>query len=78
MEVLTIPCNQTVGMKMYKTALLFMFCLNWLNQEGLAAAFGNGLSTACIVNMGAQVTSVICVEVRKLYFCLSIWLKSYS
>lgn len=32
-------------------------------QEGLAAAFGNGLSTACIVNMGAQVTSVICVEV---------------
>ncbi|XP_047265080.1 actin-related protein 9 isoform X8 [Capsicum annuum] len=33
-----------------------------VHQEGLAAAFGNGLSTACIVNMGAQVTSVICVE----------------
>ncbi|KAG6766213.1 hypothetical protein POTOM_030284 [Populus tomentosa] len=31
-------------------------------QEGLAAVFGNGLSTACIVNMGAQVTSVICIE----------------
>ncbi|XP_068326899.1 actin-related protein 9-like isoform X2 [Pyrus communis] len=30
--------------------------------EGLAAAFGNGLSTACIVKMGAQVTSVICIE----------------
>ncbi|KAL3727053.1 hypothetical protein ACJRO7_031888 [Eucalyptus globulus] len=33
-----------------------------VHQEGLAAAFGNGLSTACIVNMGAQVTSVICIE----------------
>ncbi|CAI9118234.1 OLC1v1019773C1 [Oldenlandia corymbosa var. corymbosa] len=33
-----------------------------VHQEGLAAAFGNGLSTACIVNLGAQVTSVICVE----------------
>ncbi|KAL4191398.1 hypothetical protein AMTRI_Chr07g80340 [Amborella trichopoda] len=33
-----------------------------VHQEGLAAAFGNGLSTACVVNMGAQVTSVICIE----------------
>ncbi|XP_059274854.1 actin-related protein 9 isoform X2 [Lycium ferocissimum] len=33
-----------------------------VHQEGLAAAFGNGLPTACIVNMGAQVTSIICVE----------------
>ncbi|CAN4120481.1 unnamed protein product [Withania somnifera] len=33
-----------------------------VHQEGLAAVFGNGLSTACIVNIGAQVTSVICVE----------------
>lgn len=33
-----------------------------VHQEGLAAVFGNGLSTACVVNMGAQVTSVICVE----------------
>ncbi|KAF6153224.1 hypothetical protein GIB67_036570 [Kingdonia uniflora] len=33
-----------------------------VHQEGLAAAFGNGLLTACIVNIGAQVTSVICVE----------------
>lgn len=32
-------------------------------QEGLAAVFGNGLSTACVVNIGAQVTSVICIEV---------------
>ncbi|KAF5179960.1 Actin-related protein [Thalictrum thalictroides] len=31
-------------------------------QESLAAVFGNGLSTACVVNMGAQVTSIICVE----------------
>ncbi|KAJ6792600.1 actin-related protein 9 isoform X1 [Iris pallida] len=30
-----------------------------VHQEGLAAAFGNGLSTACVVNIGAQVTSVI-------------------
>ncbi|XP_027116482.1 actin-related protein 9 isoform X1 [Coffea eugenioides] len=33
-----------------------------VHQEGLAAAFGNGMSTACIINLGAQVTSVICVE----------------
>ncbi|KAK6929809.1 Actin family [Dillenia turbinata] len=33
-----------------------------IHQEGLAAVFGNGLSTACVVNMGAQVTSVICIE----------------
>ena len=32
-------------------------------QEALATVFGNGLSTACVVNIGAQVTSVICVEV---------------
>ncbi|KAJ4967708.1 hypothetical protein NE237_014409 [Protea cynaroides] len=33
-----------------------------VHQEGLAAAFGNGLSTACVVNIGAQVTSIICIE----------------
>ncbi|GMH08483.1 hypothetical protein Nepgr_010323 [Nepenthes gracilis] len=33
-----------------------------VHQEALAAIFGNGLSTACVVNIGAQVTSVICVE----------------
>ncbi|KAF9606123.1 hypothetical protein IFM89_023176 [Coptis chinensis] len=39
-----------------------------VHQEGLAAVFGNGLSTACVVNMGAQMTSIICVE--------SLWMKS--
>ncbi|KAF3456836.1 hypothetical protein FNV43_RR01490 [Rhamnella rubrinervis] len=33
-----------------------------VHQEGLAAVFGNGLSTACVVNIGGQVTSVICIE----------------
>ncbi|XP_021721805.1 actin-related protein 9-like isoform X2 [Chenopodium quinoa] len=33
-----------------------------VHQEALATVFGNGLSTACVVNIGAQVTSVICVE----------------
>ncbi|XP_002529309.2 actin-related protein 9 [Ricinus communis] len=33
-----------------------------VHQEGLAAVFGNGLSTACVINIGAQVTSVICIE----------------
>lgn len=33
-----------------------------VHQEGLAAVFGNGLSTACVVNIGAQVTSVTCIE----------------
>nr|KYP60796.1 Actin-related protein 9 [Cajanus cajan] len=33
-----------------------------VHQEGLAAVFGNGLSTACVVNIGAQVTSLICIE----------------
>ena len=37
-------------------------------QEALAAAFGNGLSTACVVNIGAQVTQVVCVEVITLVF----------
>ncbi|XP_028780648.1 actin-related protein 9 isoform X1 [Neltuma alba] len=38
------------------------FGLAVVHQEGLAAVFGNGLSTACVVNIGAQVTSVICIE----------------
>lgn len=33
-----------------------------IHQESLATVFGNGLSTACVVNIGAQVTSIICVE----------------
>ncbi|BAT94714.1 hypothetical protein LR48_Vigan09g112000 [Vigna angularis] len=33
-----------------------------VHQEGIAAVFGNGLSTACVVNIGAQVTSLICIE----------------
>lgn len=44
----------------------FFFFLELVMQEGLAAVFGNGLSTACVVNMGAQVTSVICVEVTAI------------
>ncbi|KAF5811035.1 putative Actin family [Helianthus annuus] len=36
-------------------------------MESLAAVFGNGLSTTCVVNIGAQVTSVICVEVILTY-----------
>jgi actin-related protein 8 len=31
-------------------------------QESIAASFGAGFSTACIVDMGAQKTSVCCVE----------------
>jgi actin-related protein 8 len=42
------------------------FFLELVMQEGLAAVFGNGLSTACVVNMGAQVTSVICIEVTAI------------
>ncbi|KAL6519926.1 Actin-like protein arp9 [Orobanche minor] len=38
------------------------FSVAVVHQEGLAAVFGNGLSTACIVNVGAQVTSLICIE----------------
>ncbi|KMT15700.1 hypothetical protein BVRB_3g056830 isoform C [Beta vulgaris subsp. vulgaris] len=33
-----------------------------VHQEALATVFGNGLSTACVVNIGAQATSVICIE----------------
>ncbi|CAM6084757.1 unnamed protein product [Calypogeia fissa] len=33
-----------------------------VHQESIAATFGNGISTACVVNMGAQVTSIVCVE----------------
>lgn len=52
-----------LGMYLSLNGVLF---LHWLSQEGLAAVFGNGLSTACVVNMGAQVTSVICVEVMQI------------
>ncbi|KAF9600352.1 hypothetical protein IFM89_008523 [Coptis chinensis] len=38
------------------------YCILCRVYEGLAAVFGNGLSTACVVNMGAQMTSIICVE----------------
>ncbi|CAN5958008.1 unnamed protein product [Sphagnum jensenii] len=31
-------------------------------QECVAATFGNGVSSGCIVNMGAQVTSVMCIQ----------------
>ena len=41
-------------------------------QEGLAAVFGNGLSTACVVNIGAQVASVICVEVKFFFLLISL------
>lgn len=44
-----------------------------VHQEGLSAVFGNGLSTACIVNIGAQTSTVVCVEVlpeyEKTSFC---------
>ncbi|KAJ0234730.1 Actin-related protein 9 [Hirschfeldia incana] len=33
-----------------------------VHQEGLSTIFGNGLSTACIVNMGAQTSTVVCIE----------------
>ena len=44
------------------------------DQEGLAAVFGNGLSTTCVVNIGAQVTSLICIEVNEtsVYFIIII------
>ena len=31
-------------------------------QEAYAATFSAGMSTACVVDMGAQVTSVTCVD----------------
>ncbi|CAM8921247.1 unnamed protein product [Rhodiola kirilowii] len=40
--------------------LQFSFAV--VHQEALAAVFGNGLTTACIVNIGAQLTTVTCIE----------------
>lgn len=57
---------------------LMIYPWTCLTQEGLAAVFGNGLSTACVVNMGAQVTSVICIEVNAIFlyhFMYLLWLK---
>lgn len=51
--------------------LVFDPDMKLVDQEGLAAVFGNGLSTACVVNIGAQVTSIVCIEVSKIKFiCL--------
>eukprot|EP00250_Pteridium_aquilinum_P032818 c4713_g1_i2 orf=129-1619(+) len=33
-----------------------------IHQESVAVTFGTGASSGCVVNIGAQVTSVICVE----------------
>ncbi|KAB2619849.1 actin-related protein 9, partial [Pyrus ussuriensis x Pyrus communis] len=58
----------TISMSFQIKELLFVvlrdlcFSSAVVHQEGLAAAFGNGLSMACVVKMGAQVTSVICIE----------------
>ncbi|PQM40974.1 actin-related protein 9 [Prunus yedoensis var. nudiflora] len=63
-EKLHIPLrerNINKGIVVYSLADL-RFSSAVVHQEGLAAAFGNGLSTACVVKMGAQVTSVICIE----------------
>uniref|UniRef100_A0A1D1Y848 Actin-related protein 9 n=1 Tax=Anthurium amnicola TaxID=1678845 RepID=A0A1D1Y848_9ARAE len=45
-----------------------------VHQEGFAATCGNGLATACVVNLGAQVTSVVCVEDGVVIPCTSITL----
>ncbi|KAJ8436732.1 hypothetical protein Cgig2_009706 [Carnegiea gigantea] len=50
-----VPIN---GAKNY-LSVLYYYCVP---DEALATVFGNGLSTACVVNIGAQVTSVMCVE----------------
>lgn len=51
-----------VGMN---TTVCLTVHIELFDQEGLAAVFGNGLSTACVVNIGAQVTSIICIEVNE-------------
>lgn len=75
----------------YRWGIHLLTILLNFSQEGLAAAFGNGLSTGCVVNIGAQVTSVICIEVGSSYllpvlfttiFChdstlISLWLMTY-
>eukprot|EP00252_Welwitschia_mirabilis_P012774 TRINITY_DN28261_c0_g1_i3.p1 TRINITY_DN28261_c0_g1~~TRINITY_DN28261_c0_g1_i3.p1 ORF type:complete len:592 (-),score=115.29 TRINITY_DN28261_c0_g1_i3:241-2016(-) len=33
-----------------------------VHQESLAAISGNGVGLACVVNIGAQVTSILCIE----------------
>ncbi|KAL3677879.1 hypothetical protein R1sor_020835 [Riccia sorocarpa] len=33
-----------------------------VHQECVAATFGNGISSACVVDMGAQITSIVCIE----------------
>ncbi|XP_057821859.2 actin-related protein 9 [Cryptomeria japonica] len=33
-----------------------------IHQEGIAATFGNGVASACVVNIGAQVVSILCIE----------------
>ncbi|OAE24887.1 hypothetical protein AXG93_2931s1300 [Marchantia polymorpha subsp. ruderalis] len=33
-----------------------------IHQECVTATFGNGISSACVVNMGAQITSIVCIE----------------
>ncbi|TVT96889.1 hypothetical protein EJB05_57886 [Eragrostis curvula] len=58
-EMLSVVLND-LG---FSTAVVHQIvCAVNTTEEALAAAFGNGLSTACVVNIGAQVTQVVCVE----------------
>ena len=41
---------------------IFFFFDSRYAQESLAASFGAGFSQACIVDIGAQKTSICCVE----------------
>lgn len=65
---LYIEVNSLSGFLNYPLKL--SYGIIWLDQEGIAAVFGNGLSTACVVNIGAQVTSLICIEVNETYFIM--------
>lgn len=42
--------------------LCFMSVALIVHQESVCAAFGSGLSSACVVDVGDQKTSVCCVE----------------
>lgn len=54
-------CIQQVGIRFFNLVMIdLMDCGG--SQESLAVIFGVGVSSACIVDIGATKTSIACVE----------------
>lgn len=60
---MSFKCQQHASGAWHKFDIIFPVLLGIVvHQESVCATFGSGLSSACIVDVGDQKTSVCCVE----------------